>query len=98
MAVAPQPSTRLVRAVAAERAELERHRARLATEAEELRAALARIEHGLVEIDERRGLLDRLAPMRLDEADTDTGESADTKVLRGPDIREVAVRLLADNG
>jgi phage shock protein A len=61
-ASAPRPSARLVRAVAAECAELERHRARLATEADELRAALARIEHGLAEIDERRGLLQRLAP------------------------------------
>jgi hypothetical protein len=101
MAVAPEPSARLVRAVAAERAELERHRARLAAEAEALRATLARIEHGLVEIDERRGLLDRLAPAPApqqhdeDESD-DTG--GDGKTLRGPDIREVAVRLLADNG
>src|SRR5690242_20258469 len=97
---APQPSARLVRAVAAERAELERHRVRLATEAEELRAALARIEHGLAEIDERRGLLDRLAPSPpvdiepADEPDGDTDDGA----LRGPEIREVAVRLLVDNG
>src|ERR1700754_1085529 len=62
MAVAPEPPARLVRAVAAERAELDRHRARLAAEAEALRTTLARIEHGLVEIDERRGLVDRLAP------------------------------------
>ena len=92
---APQPSARLVRAVAAERAELERHRARLATEADELRAALARIEHGLAEIDERRGLLDRLAPM---PPETGEGVGDDGKALRGPDIREVAVRLLVDNG
>ena len=59
---APQPSARFVRALVAERAELERHRGRLATEARELRAALARIERGLAEIDERCGLLDRLAP------------------------------------
>ena len=58
---APQPSARLVRAVDAERAELERRRVRLTSEASELREALARIEHGLAEIDERRGLLDRLA-------------------------------------
>jgi hypothetical protein len=67
-----------------------------------LRAALARIEHGLAEIDERRGLLDRLAPTppdaepadeRDDEAGDDEGNS-----LRGPEIREVAVKLLVDNG
>src|SRR4051812_2352223 len=111
MAVAPAPSARLVRAVAAERAELERHRARLAAEAEALRATLARIEHGLVEIDERRGLLDRLAPSpsptpnpNPHPAPTEAGdaraegEGDDHRTLRGPDIREVAVRLLADNG
>jgi hypothetical protein len=93
-AAAPQPSARLVRAVAAEREELERHRARLAREAEELRAALARIEHGLEEIDERRGLLDRLAPTEPERhARPDDGHA-----LRGPGIREVAVALLADNG
>jgi hypothetical protein len=96
-AAAPQPSARLVRAVAAEREELERHRARLAREAEELRAALARIEHGLEEIDERRGLLDRLAP---NEPDPQRHARADDDghALRGPGIREVAVALLAGNG
>jgi hypothetical protein len=101
MAVAPEPSTRLVRAVAAERAELERHRARLAAEAEALRATLARIEHGLVEIDERRGLLDRLAPepRELEQENDENDESGeDAKTLRGPDIREVAVKLLVENG
>jgi hypothetical protein len=97
MAVAPEPSARLVRAVVAERAELERHRARLAAEAEALRVTLARIEHGLVEIDERRGLLDRLAPIPP-ETETDAEERANGQALRGPDIREVAVKLLADNG
>ena len=69
---APQPSARLVRAVAAERSELERHRARMTTEAAELRAALARIEHGLAEIDERCDLLDRLAA----SADAPNGDVA----------------------
>jgi hypothetical protein len=99
---APQPSARLVRAVAAERAELERHRVRLATEADELRAALARIEHGLAEIDERRDLLDRLAPSPPPAPDAESGDerddTGDEDALRGPDIREVAVRLLVDNG
>src|SRR5215217_894339 len=95
---APLPSARLVRAVAAERAELERHRARLTSEAHELRAALARIEHGLAEIDERRGLLDRLAPNAPEpERERDDGDR-DGTALRGPEIREVAVRLLVDNG
>jgi hypothetical protein len=96
---APQPSARLVRAVAAERAELERHRARLATEADELRAALARIEHGLAEIDERRGLLDRLSPTPpAPEREERPKDKDDGTALRGPEIREVAVRLLVDNG
>ena len=95
MAVAPAPSARLVRAVAAERAELERHRARLASEADELRAALARIEHGLAEIDERRGLLDRLAPAPP-EPDARDDRDADRRTPRSRcaarTIREVAVQ------
>jgi hypothetical protein len=94
----PQPSARLVRAAAAERAELERHRARLASEAGELRAALARIEHGLAAIDERRDLLDRLAPTTPEPETEDDGPADDPALLRGPEIREVAVALLLDNG
>jgi hypothetical protein len=94
---APQPSTRLVRAVAAERAELERHRARLTTQAGELRAALARIEDGLAEIDERCGLLDRLAPIPP-ATEEEPGEPQDATLLRGPAIREVAVSVLVDHG
>ncbi len=96
---APQPSARFLRAVAAERAELERHRNRLAAEATELRAALARIEHGLAEIDERCGLLDRLtenenkAPEHREEDDVD-----ESTVLRGPAIRARAVAVLVARG
>src|SRR3954470_2796413 len=93
---APLPTARLVRAVVAEREELERHRARLTSEAHELRAALARIERGLAEIDERRGLLDRLAP-DAPEPERDDADG-DRSALRGPEIREVAVKLLVDNG
>jgi hypothetical protein len=83
-----QPSTRLLRAVAAERAELDRHRARLIAKAEELRGALARIEHGLIEIDERCTLLARVAPApEPEEPPRDT-------VLRGPAIRAAAVEVL----
>ena len=89
---APQPSARLVRAVDAERAELERQRVRLTSEAAELRAALARIEHGLAEIDERCGLLDRLAaPAEVPRGlrrPRDAPSSAAS--LRGPAIREHA--------
>jgi hypothetical protein len=93
---APQPSARFLRAAAAERAELERHRVRLRSEADELRAALDRIEHGLAQIDERRALLDRLAPEQPEEAAVEPVR--DELALRGPDIREVAVRLLVENG
>jgi hypothetical protein len=110
---APPPSTRLLRAADAERAELARHRERLLTARETLRAELARVEGGLVEVDERQRLLDRLAP-RDDGANADSGgvrpgaaqsdavplhhelasAVAGRDVLRGPAIREVAVRLL----
>jgi len=57
---APPPTARLLRAVAAERDELDRHHARMTEEADELRRALARVERGIAEIGERRALLDRL--------------------------------------
>jgi hypothetical protein len=85
-----QPSARLVRAVTAERAELERHRAGLHAEAQELRAALERIEHRLIEIDERCELLERLAPA----PPVAEPRERDERTLRGPAIREAAVRTL----
>jgi prefoldin subunit 5 len=56
------PSPRLLRAVDAERATLERQRAQLAREAATLRASLARIEAGLAEIDALCARLDGLVP------------------------------------
>jgi len=56
----PTPSPRLVRAAAAEREELARHRDRLLAARERLRAELAAVERSLQEVDERRHLLDRL--------------------------------------
>src|SRR5690349_5856483 len=94
---APEPSARFVRAVAAERADLERHRARLTTEAAELRAALARIERGLDEIDERCGLLERLA-QSADVPEETPRTPPDRTVLRGPAIREQAVAALLASG
>jgi hypothetical protein len=91
-----RPSARLVRAVTAERADLARQRAHLTREAADLRAALARIEEGLAAIDAQCGLLDRLIarnggapPHAPDEPNT---------ALKGPAIREVAVRLLIAAG
>jgi hypothetical protein len=57
----PSPSARLLRAAAAEREDLARHRDRLVTAREQLRDELARIDASLHEIDERARLLDRLA-------------------------------------
>lgn len=57
----PTPSARLVRAAAAERADIARHRDRLLGAREKLRAELAQIEAALRDLDERDALLDRLA-------------------------------------
>src|ERR1700754_4586751 len=91
---APQPSARLLRAVAAEREQLERHRSRLAAEASELRASLARIEHGLEEIDDRCALLDRL----MNDREEAPADETSTGGLRGPEIRAVALQVLLENG
>jgi len=92
---APEPSTRLLRAVAAEREQLRRQRQRLAAEADELRRALARIEAGLAEIDERCTLLDRLAPAPDHEREPERPAAG---ALRGPAIREHAVEVLLRSG
>jgi hypothetical protein len=69
---------------------------------------MARIEAGLADVDERRRLLDRIAPDAAAEpADGAPGETIPLRqeleaavdtgaVLRGPAIRETAVRLLLD--
>ena len=96
----PPPSTRLVRAAAAEREQLERHRSELLGSRESLRVELERIEDGLREVEERRRLLDRLAPAReRGAAPAQAGAASgprpgDATLLRGPAIRETAVRLL----
>lgn len=102
---APPTSSRLLRAADAERVELDRHRERLERERGQLRDELARIEAGLAEVDERQRLLDRLAPRTGDKqierasasAATDAVPAGDATVLRGPAIREAAVRLLLDD-
>src|ERR1700755_2313803 len=92
-----RPSARLVRAVAAERADLERQRAHLTREAGELRAALARIEHGLAEIDAQCLLLDRIAPGEAPPIEP-PAPAPPTEGLRGPAIRRAAVAVLAAHG
>jgi hypothetical protein len=64
----PTPSPRLIRALAAERAELDRHRAKLLVARESLRAELERVESSLERIDERKVLLERLAAVPGNEA------------------------------
>jgi hypothetical protein len=104
---APTPSARLVRAAAAERAELGRYRERLLTTRASLRAELEAIEASLRELDERDELLDRLAgparpaPGPGDDARSPAGRSAPASgrpsgatQLRGPAIRRAAVEVL----
>jgi septal ring factor EnvC (AmiA/AmiB activator) len=108
----PTPSTRLLRAVAAERAELDRHREKLLAGRESLRAELARIEGSLTEIDERAALLDRLAGSAdravttvaggVTEGTEPPGGMARSagqggEPLRGPAIRRAAVRVLLEH-
>jgi hypothetical protein len=114
----PPPSSRLLRAAAAERPELDRHRQRLLRAREELQAELGRVEAGLAEVDERRRLLDRLAPappagpagpppdrdaLGVGQAGAvplhdETAGTVGAHVLRGPAVRETAVRLLLTRG
>jgi prefoldin subunit 5 len=58
---APTPSARLVRAAAAEREHLRRHRDELLAARDRLRAELASVEASLEDLAERDALLDRLA-------------------------------------
>ena len=92
----PSPSNRLVRAAAAERADLRRHREQLLESRESLRAELARIDASLHEVDERDALLDRLAgpAPATEEAPTTTAAEQTATVLRGPVIRRTAVEVM----
>jgi hypothetical protein len=60
----PRTSARLRRALDAEAAELDRERARLLARRDELTTELERIQGSVVELDERRALLERLAAPR----------------------------------
>jgi hypothetical protein len=96
---APTPSARLVRAAAAERAELGRHRERLLSARESLRAELAAIEASLRELDERDALLDRLAGPpapsgRAVAVEAPRAGQPERLPLRGPAIRRAAVEVL----
>jgi hypothetical protein len=102
----PTPSARLVRAAAAEREHLRRHRAELLGARDRLRDELARVEASLQALDERDVLLDRLAGPPVAPAprlaavpgvapgDRPPGGGAP---LRGPAIRRVAVQVLLEH-
>jgi hypothetical protein len=100
----PQTSSRLVRAAAAERADLVRHREKLHTARTSLREELARIEVSLREVDYRDALLARLAgddllpapAMRDAQPAPDGGQADEGEVIRGPEVRKAAVRVLLD--
>jgi chaperonin cofactor prefoldin len=91
----PTPSARLVRAAAAERADLGRHRDRLLAARDRLRAELDDVEASLRELDERDALLDRLAgPVAERPVAHPAVGPAGATPLRGPAIRRVAVEVL----
>jgi hypothetical protein len=96
-----QPSRRLARAAAAERADLARARDRLQARRDRVRKELEDLERQLVELDLREALLERLAPAESDSAVAPAGAQVRElrpsagHVLRGTAIRETAVRVLA---
>ena len=83
---APTPSARLLRGGGAERAEVRRHRERLAGARERLRDELAAIEDSLRELDEREVLLDRLTgPDEVGRAPTHPAASRAARTPSGAD-------------
>jgi hypothetical protein len=105
----PKPSSRLVRAAAAEQADLTRHRDRLSRDRERLLGELERVDADLAAVDQRlqvvvalidADLLDPHDPPAALRGITTTdapappaGEPTRT-ALRGPAIRETAVQVL----
>jgi hypothetical protein len=112
----PNPSSRLLRAAAAEQAELVRHRDRLGRKRDALLAELRELDQALTATDGRLDVLARLvdpaasgtsqgdgsseasqgAPPAQARGMTPDEHQEDRRVLRGPAIREVAVRVLID--
>jgi hypothetical protein len=107
---APSPSRRLVRAAAAEREGLRRHRGQLLARRDALRVELEAVDAALGEIDERDVLLQRLATVPLAAAsESPAGPATVAKAaparplpgaatpLRGPAIRLAAVRVILEH-
>lgn len=100
----PQVSKRLHAAAEAELAALRRRRERLMRKRDDVQERLAELDGQLAELDERVGLLERLAPPQASPAaaapaaapaTVEPSRRTQRTLLRGPAIREAAVRLLA---
>src|SRR5690242_12114972 len=92
----PRPSRRLALAAQAERAELSKQRARLQEDRETVRKRLAELDDALAVLDDHERLLARLAgPAHPNQEHQPPASPADVQQLRGPDVRRVAVELLA---
>jgi hypothetical protein len=105
----PNPSTRLLRAAGAERADLLRHRERMSGERSRLLGELRELDEALADVDRRLEVLAQLAGLpEAASAETtplvstpgsaavarEAGPGENRTVLRGPAIREAAVRVL----
>src|SRR6185312_16269925 len=111
----PNPSSRLLRAAVAERADLVRHRERLTGERARLLGELRELDAALGAVDRRLEVLAELAgpppeaatpegatpegatpdtPPVIRTAGQDASPEENTTVLRGPAIREAALRVL----
>jgi hypothetical protein len=95
----PNPSSRLLRAALAERADLARHRDRLTVERTRLLGELRQLDEAVAAVDRRLEVLAELAgaPEGAGAATDAAGAASrdeNPTVLRGPAIREAAVRVL----
>ena len=97
----PNPSSRLLRAAQAEQADLLRHRERLTSERSRLLSELRALDESLAAADRRLEVLVELAgptgPVSGASADPvgpEKPEEDARPVLRGPAIREAAIRVL----
>jgi hypothetical protein len=92
----PSPSRRLVRAAQAERAELGKRRARLQSERDEALARVQELDDALALLDDHERLVARLAgPAEQATAPDTDAVPPDAHRLKGPEVRRVAVGLLA---
>lgn len=96
----PNPSSRLLRAAQAEQSDLARHRQRLSDERTRLLNELRQLDQALATTDRRLEVLAELAGQPLDsiseERQPDTASVTPRSRLRGPAVREAAVRVLLE--